>query len=324
MQTLDLARFSHQKGNHCGSTSLRDILRYGESEVSEALVFGLASGLGFIYFPEMKLLNGRSMGFEGDFFQLQGRPIEWAGNWDPKAMAQVLALDQPILVLSDIYYLSYYDDTHFPGHSLVVVGIDLDSQMVQVADVIADQLQEIPLSALKAAMEIEFPGMVSPYSWAGITPFPLRRDRTTLVQAILKVTQRMLKSEFPIEGTKAMRVLAQDLPDWPEGQDWAQAARFAYQTIEKRGTGGGAFRLMYSDFLREAAQVVPELRSIRAPERMQQAGESWREVALILKSISLERDPHGFAQASEKVAAIVEQEEGLYLDLEAILARAAS
>jgi hypothetical protein len=121
-----------------------------------------------------------------------------------------------------------------------------------------------------------------------------------------------------------MRVLAQDLPDWPEGQDWAQAARFAYQTIEKRGTGGGAFRLMYSDFLREAAQVVPELRSIRAPERMQQAGESWREVALILKSISLERDPHGFAQASEKVAAIVEQEEGLYLDLEAILARAAS
>jgi hypothetical protein len=324
MQTLDLARFSHQKGNHCGSTSLRDILRYGENEVSEALVFGLASGLGFIYFPEMKLLNGRSMGFEGDFFQLQGRPIEWAGNWDPKAMAQVLALDQPILVLSDIYYLPYYDDTHFPGHSLVVVGIDLDNQTVQVADVIADQLQEIPLSALKAAMEIEFPGMVNPYSWAGIAPFPLRRDRPTLVQAILRVCQRMLKSEFLIEGTKAMRVLAQDLPSWPEGQGWAQAARFAYQTIEKRGTGGGAFRLMYGEFLREAAELVPELRSIRAPERMRQAGESWREVALILKSVSLEQDPSGFGQAAEKVVSIADLEEGLYLDLETILARATS
>ena len=324
MQTLDLARFSHQKGNHCGSTSLRDILRYGENEVSEALVFGLASGLGFIYFPEMKLLNGRSMGFEGDFFQLQGRPIEWAGNWDPKAMAQVLALDQPILVLSDIYYLPYYDDTHFPGHSLVVVGIDLDNQTVQVADVIADQLQEIPLSALKAAMEIEFPGMVNPYSWAGIAPFPLRRDRPTLVQAILRVCQRMLKSEFLIEGTKAMRVLAQDLPSWPEGQGWAQAARFAYQTIEKRGTGGGAFRLMYGEFLREAAELVPELRSIRAPERMRQAGESWREVALILKSVSLEQDPSGFGQAAEKVVSIADLEEGLYLDLEASLARATS
>ncbi len=321
MQSLDLTRFSHQKGNHCGSTSLRDILHYHENQVSEALAFGLASGLGFIYFPEMKLLNGRSMGFEGDFFQLQGQPINWAGGWNPEAMAQVLALDQPILVLSDIYYLPYYDDTHFPGHSLVVVGIDLENQTVQVADVIADQLQEIPLSALKAAMEIEFPGMVNPYNWAGIAPFPLRRDRATLVQAILRVSQRMLKSEFLIEGTKAMRVLAQDLPSWPEGQDWAQAARFAYQTIEKRGTGGGAFRLMYGDFLREATEVVPELRSIRAPERMQQAGESWREVALILKSVSLEQDPRGFSRAAAKVASITDLEEGLYLDLGGILAR---
>lgn len=58
MPTLDLARFSHQKGNHCGSTSLRDILRYGENQVSEALVFGLASGLGFIKASADYNLNG--------------------------------------------------------------------------------------------------------------------------------------------------------------------------------------------------------------------------------------------------------------------------
>ena len=42
-------------------------------------------------------------------------------------------------------------------------------------------------------------------------------------------------------------------PRWPEAaEDWQWCARFLFQVIERRGTGGGNFRAMYSRFLEEA------------------------------------------------------------------------
>ena len=54
-------------------------------------------------------------------------------------------------------------------------------------------------------------------------------------------------------GLPAMRRFAEETGGWPEEtEDWQWCARFAYQVIERRGTGGGNFRLMYSRFLEEA------------------------------------------------------------------------
>jgi hypothetical protein len=259
------------------------------------------------------------MTLESDFFSLQGQELIWVGRWEPKAMAQALAEDLPVLALTDIYYLPYYDATHFPGHSLVVVGIDFDKGLGLLADVIDDGLKEIPLDALKAAMEPDFPGFMSPYSWCGVTPFPLRQDRITLTQVILKVSHRMLHAASPFEGIVAIESLAEGLPSWPNEEGWAQAARFAYQTIEKRGTGGGAFRLMYADFLQEAAELLPELGFLKAPERMRQAGEGWQEVAQVFKSVSLNQDPTGLKEATAKIALLAKTEARLYQDLEMAL-----
>lgn len=319
MQTLDLSRFHHQKGNHCGSSSLREILAYGGHHVSEAMVFGLSGGLGFIYIPDLNLVNGRSMALESDFFYIQGQELAWEGRWDPEAMTQAIYQDRPILALTDIYYLPYYDDTHFPGHSLVVVGMEPEENKALVADVIDERLQYVPLDALKAAMEADFPGIMKPFSWLGVAPFPLRQDRITLIRAILNVTTRMLHGGFAIEGIAAMEALAKDLPDWPKKEGWAKTARFAYQTIEKRGTGGGAFRLMYADFLKEAVGLLPELSFIKASERMRQAGEGWQEVARILKSASLEQDPNGLLEAAKRVRLLTGLEASLYQDLEAAI-----
>jgi hypothetical protein len=50
-----------------------------------------------------------------------------------------------------------------------------------------------------------------------------------------------------------LRRLTDEAESWPEeAEDWQWCARFAYQVIERRGTGGGNFRLMYSRFLDEA------------------------------------------------------------------------
>jgi hypothetical protein len=49
-----------------------------------------------------------------------------------------------------------------------------------------------------------------------------------------------------------MEHLARTFGEWAQAPDWSWCARFAYQVIERRGTGGGNFRRLYARFLSEA------------------------------------------------------------------------
>ena len=41
--------YPHRIGEHCASTALRNLLAHQETHLSEGMIFGLASGLGFMY-----------------------------------------------------------------------------------------------------------------------------------------------------------------------------------------------------------------------------------------------------------------------------------
>ena len=57
------------------------------------------------------------------------------------------------------------------------------------------------------------------------------------------------------EGLPALRRFAAEVGSWPEATpDWKWSARFNYQVIERRGTGGGNFRALYSRFLAEVGR----------------------------------------------------------------------
>ena len=122
-------------------------------------------------------------------------------------------------------------------------------------------------------------------------------DRAQLEAAIPRAIEQAAREmveptwgEFA--GLPAIERLAAEAGSWPEAvEDWQWCARFAYQVIERRGTGGGAFRLMYSRFLEEAgrARGAAGRRGGRAldragsgvprGERERRAGRGlWREV----------------------------------------------
>ena len=71
--------------------------------------------------------------------------------------------------------------------------------------------------------------------------------------------------------TRACRRCAASPPRSATGpseiEDWQWCARFGYQVIERRGTGGGNFRLMYSRFLAEAGREEAELAARRGGRR---------------------------------------------------------
>ena len=88
-------------------------------------------------------------------------------------------------------------------------------------------------------------------------------DLQTLCKlAIKENAHRLLNSTDHASGFSALHSLTDDLSNWAESDDWQWNCRFAYQTIEKRGTGGSGFRKMYARFLAEAGQHLESIKTL--------------------------------------------------------------
>ena len=78
--------------------------------------------------------------------------------------------------------------------------------------------------------------------------------------------------------------------------------------IEKRGTGGCGFRLMYHDFLQQASQFVSEIAESGLAQMMIEAGLAWRDLATALKEAS-EEDGPDFTESIDKLTGLIEKEQ---------------
>ena len=108
----------------------------------------------------------------------------------------------------------------------------------------------------------------------------------------------------------AVERLAAEAGSWPEAtEDWQWCARFAYQVIERRGTGGGAFRLMYSRFLEEAGRPEAPLAA--------EAAARWTELAAAFHAASESDEPDrsSGARSTPRPSEVAEAEERLWTAL---------
>lgn len=331
MPRLDL---DHRAGNHCGSTSLRDLSTYYGWGFDEPACFGLASGLGFSYLrlPERphRLFFGRPEWLEYAFFENldvdhrrhEGQAFEdaWAA-----ITARVDAGD-PVMIFTDLFYLEYYDtDTHFAPHSLLVVGYDERDGHVHLADSEFADVQALALDRLEAAMTSTH---VTPLQCRYLTvedPTPGRSFATAATAAVRETATYMLDPSsasresrgFGEQGVPAIRALAADLPSWHELEDPAWTARFAYQNVERRGTGGGAFRRMYAAFLEASADALSLPDAL--PGRMADVAAAWTDLGAVLLEASetdAERERRSLlARAGERADALADREAAIYEDL---------
>jgi hypothetical protein len=288
--------FVHTPGNHCGSTALRNLLAFHGVEVSEETAFGLGAGAGFYYLAlddtsPSRWFNGRTARLEESFRELTGAALEMrtfaegdgAAAWDA-ARAEVDG-GSPALLLTDIYYLDHYGNSaHFPGHAVVLAGYD--SEVAHLSDTGFEELQTTRLENLARARH------------SGHPAYPLEGhmftvgeaiDRAALEAAVPRAIERaaseMLEPPFgEFGGVPALERLAAEAGSWPEAvEDWQWCARFAYQVIERRGTGGGCFRLMYSRFLEEAGRDEAPLAAAAAAR--------WTELAEAFRVASEDDEP---------------------------------
>ncbi len=257
--------YRHLPGHHCGSTALRNLLAFHGIEVSEEMAFGLGAGACFYYVTldgqsPSRFTNGRAARLEENFLELTGAGLRLDTTEDPDESWEhargVVDSGQPAILLTDLYYLDHYGNSaHFPGHAVVLAGYD--GEVAYLSDTGFEQLQTTRLEHLAQARHagnpifplaghmVHLPDGVEPGDVVAAAP-----------RAIERAAREMLEPAFEgFQGISALERLAEEVGEWPSAaEDWRWCARFLYQVIERRGTGGGNFRLMYSRFLDEAGR----------------------------------------------------------------------
>lgn len=296
---FDLEGFPSAEGRHCSSTSVRKVLEYDGLRISEALAFGLGSGLGFFYLKSggespARVINGRAPDLEGSFYRHVGAPLAWAGQWAPAELAGCLKRGRPVLAQTDLFHLPYYQPpVHFPGHGIVVLGVDLDARTARIADQGFSEVQTTAIENLRLSMEMTAPPLLpSPYRWA---PAPrIEKDALENPNAFTSALERsvaiMLGNPGGVQGLPAMGRFAAEIAGWRDLDDAFWCARFAYQSIKKRGTDGASFRYLYAAFLQEAEAFIPSLRASKASRHYEEAGRCWESLADRFKAVFVAED----------------------------------
>jgi len=309
--------YTHVPGNHCGSTALRNLLAFHGLEMTEEMALGLGAGISFYYvvledFSPSRFTNGRTARLEEQFVELTAAPIRLDTFDDAdeawRAAARTVDSGRPAILLTDLYHLDHYGKSaHFPGHAVVLAGYD--DEVAYLSDTGFEELQTTRLESLARARHEQHPAfplaghMFTVPEGAGI------RDLSAAApDAIARCARGMLEPELgDFQGLPALRRFAAEVGDWAEiAEDWRWCARFLYQVIERRGTGGGNFRLMYSRFLDEAGYEQAPLAA--------EAAKAWTALAAAAQAASEPEipDPMLWSRVSAAAAAVLEAEERLW------------
>ncbi len=296
--------FEHEVGAHCGSTSLRGLSTYYGWGFDEPTCFGLGEGLGFSYLelPDSphRAIFGRTGWLERAFFENcavehtihEGESFEeaWA------AIRSRIDEGDPVMIFTDLFYLDYYEtDTHFAPHSLLVVGYD--DGHVHLADSEFAEIQRLPLDRLKKALTSSHVVPLQCRYLAIEEPTVTVAFETAAESAIRETATYMLdpteshreSTAFSGVGVGEIEAFAEELPEFDDLPDPSWTVRFAYQNIERRGTGGGAFRRLFADFLETAAGPVGLDSAI--PAEMHDIADDWTELAGVLREASETESP---------------------------------
>lgn len=309
--------YIHTPGNHCGSTALRNLLAFHGIAISEEMAFGLGAGAGFYYLTmedasPSRWFNGRTARLEETFNELTGATLRMRtfGEDDDGAWAAArgeIDAGSPALLLTDLYHLDHYGNSaHFPGHAVVLAGYD--EEVAYLSDTGFEELQRTRLENLARARHSDHPAFaLDGHMFTLAEGVDRERLEAAAPAAIARATAEMLAPPFgEFGGLPAVDRLAAEAGHWPQAvEDWQWCARFAYQVIERRGTGGGCFRAMYSRFLEEVGRDAEAALAETAARRWTELAEAFR-----LASESEEPDPSlwGAVDAEAKRVAAAERE----------------
>jgi hypothetical protein len=308
-----LPGFKSTTTHHCVTGSLQQVFAYHEHPLSEEMLLGIGSGLGFIYW-HMKgtppMLGGRGNvwrpGQEGLVLTASRRCGVMAERFQTssakkagRTLIELLEAGQPVMIHVDMGFLPYLEGLpegyHFGYHLIVVAGIDQASGMTLIADrdSVLHPVSMEDLAQARGSTYKPFPPRNTWYTFdfAGARS-PMADEVRT---AIDEVCTTMLEGPISNIGVRGIRKTADRVLGWPETMD-EEELRFACFNVfvfidETGGTGGGLFRYMYGRFLKEAASILPAEGLVELGDELIGIGDQWQSLAGLFKHASRSEHP---------------------------------
>jgi Domain of unknown function (DUF4872)/Butirosin biosynthesis protein H, N-terminal len=298
LSALDLPtpiEFDHVHAAHCESGSFAALLRHDGLKLSEAMVFGIGSGLFFLYLPFLKIYDLPLIAYRDMPNAIIARVARRLGvkvvrtrYRDPErgmqALDRMLAAGQPVGMQTGVFWLPYFPRDmrfQFNGHHVIAYGREDHDYLL--SDTVFEEVVRCPAEDLRRARFSK--GPLAPRGLLyHIESRSQQPDIERAVRAGLRTTaSRMLNIPLPWMGVAGIRALAGALARWPLRLS-DQAARSHLANVirmqEEIGTGGAGFRFMYAAFLDEASAILGRPALQEASAMLSNIGDRWREFAV--------------------------------------------
>lgn len=284
----------HVTGEHCGSTAMRNLLRFHtHTRLDEPSVLGLSGAIWFCAvappLTPTTITFGRTLTLETGICENLGLPYveQPAADDDAWPDARDALLEgTPVVLTGDSSKLDYFGGPPFPGHRFLLVGYNESWGVAIVGDRKWPELQRVSLESL--ARSRSMPG--DPLSVQNLWGRPTaswpdadeidERARQAVQSAVRQAAERMLDPSVDATGVAGMRTLAERVPTWSE-QELVRFATTNEFVVERAGNGGGLFRRMYAAFLNRYAAQLGQGGSDLSP-RFEQLADRWTELATLL------------------------------------------
>ena len=301
--------YAHQVGSHCESGSLRNLLAHAGTPISEAMAFGVGSGIHFYYlfpvrgpavFPLVALRNKPSQLFRG-FGRRTGVAVSVRqARTTTQALAEAERLvdaGTPVAIKVDMFHMRYlpaFLRVHAPFHFIVLVGHA--GETWSVSDPYFQTVAPLAREDLVAAWATHAP-MAKDNLLAHVAPSPPGRRGPDAARAIdwhravksaigaccrAMLLPPLVRRLLFFVGVEGIRTYAKEMRRWPDryrGCTLREGMLFQAIGFEDQGTGGGAFRLMYGAFLHEAAELFGSPALGELAERVIAHGREWRKAS---------------------------------------------
>jgi Domain of unknown function (DUF4872)/Butirosin biosynthesis protein H, N-terminal len=328
--------FPHRQSAHCESGVAASLFTFHGVPVSEAMAFGLGSGLFFGYFPFIRINRLPLATFRtapGAILRRAakrlGIDLAYRTFRDPSAgmaeLDRLLAAGAPVGAQTGVFWLPYFPPAlrfHFNAHNLVVTGKDGDGY--RISDPVFPDPVTCPADDLARARFAR--GKLSPRGKLYfVRSAPAKTDPAAAVAAAIReVCFLMTRVPIPLIGVRGIRYVAGQLASWPSrlGRDGALAyLGNLIRMQEEIGTGGGGFRFIYAAFLQEAAAVLDSAPLLDLSQRLTAVGDRWRDFAAAGARQCKGRPEAGddFESLGRIVRECADREQALFRELDALV-----
>jgi hypothetical protein len=325
-------QFVHHHSAHCESGVTSALFRDKGVEISEAMIFGIGSGIFFGHLPFIKMVGLPITTFRsqpGAVFRksakrLGGKFITRRFRDLQKGMDElrrVLKDGQIVGLTTNIYWLSYFPNRfrfQFNGHNIIAL------HEIEGGFRISDPVLEQPVDCLTEDLErARFAhGPLEPH---GFMYYPKAIEsnpdlRMACIKGMKDTCNMMLRIPLPIFGIRGMRFLAKKIIKSPDKLGFNEACRHLANIVrmqEEIGTGGAGFRFMYAAFLQEAAELFGSDDLQQLSQEMTAVGDIWREFAVVSARIVKQRgqSDDNFSRAGGLMMICAGREEELFKNL---------